>query len=62
MTPEMIEGLLVCLTISTACAIFCPILYWVLPNRSKVSQPTTTKLPLTFPELDHLDVARIIIQ
>ena len=36
MTAQQIQGLWLCLTLSTACVVLCPTLWWLLPNRSEV--------------------------
>lgn len=36
MTPQQIQGLWLCLTLSLACVVLCPALWWILPNRSEV--------------------------
>ena len=33
MTLDMIQGLMVVFTLSTACVILCPVMYWVLSFR-----------------------------
>lgn len=33
MSPELIDGLMVCLVVTVAAAVLCPILCWVLPPR-----------------------------
>ena len=38
MTPEMIDGLSITLVITVACCVLCPILYWILPDRTSHAQ------------------------
>lgn len=34
MNPELVDGLVISFVITLASVILCPVLYWVLPNRS----------------------------
>lgn len=34
MTSELMDGVLVSLVVSIGCAVLCPVICWILPNRS----------------------------